>query len=304
MPRPAGWKLKATLAFAAVYIVWGSTYLAMRIGVQYIPPALLSGIRFIAAGVLITVYALVAGQSLPRGWREWRIVAVAAVLLLVGGNFFTVWGLQWIPSNQAALIVACAALWLAALGTLGVHGEPLSRQALIGLVVGLLGVAVLLRPPAEFSLTALWGQLAVLAGSFMWASGSIYAKRTRPKTPPLMSAGLQSLIGGGVLTAGGLVFGENGGWHASWEGVAVLTYLIVFGSLAYVSYVWLVHEVKPAALGTYAYVNPAIAVVLGWWLLDERLDAAQLFGMATILLGVILVSTAHTEEIVQPEARS
>ncbi|HEX7043568.1 MAG TPA: EamA family transporter [Burkholderiales bacterium] len=292
MSRPAGWKLKAAAAFAAVYVVWGSTYLAIRIGVQKLPPALFAGSRFLAAGVLLAAYARFIGQPWPRGGREWRIIAVVGVLLLIGGNGLVVVGSQWIPSNLVALIVATAALWLAGFGTLGPQGEPLSRQALVGLLLGFGGVALLLRPAATLSTEFIWGQAAVLGAAVLWAAGSIYGKRQRPATPPLMSAAMQSLVAGSLLLLAGFAIGEAAAWEWSWGAGATLGYLIVFGSGAFAAYVWLVHQVSPAALGTYAYVNPAIAVVLGWWLLDERLDDLQLLGMATVLAGVVLVSTA------------
>lgn len=301
MTHSRDWKIKAALAFAAVYLVWGSTYLAIRVGVQELPPALFAGMRFLCAGVLLTGYAHFIGQPPPTTFREWKIIAIVGVLLLIGGNGLVVWGSQWVPSNQAALIVATVALWIAGLGTLGRDGQRLPRQAIAGLITGLFGVALLLQPAADITRTMLWGQAAILAAALLWASGTIYAKRTHPGTAPLMSAGLQSLTAGTLLCIFGLLFGEAAAWRWSFNGSAALLYLIVFGAVAYAAYVWLVHHVTPAALGTYAYVNPAIAVVLGWWLLDEQLDGAQLVGMATILAGVLLVSTARSPVSVAPE---
>lgn len=294
MTKPAGWKVKAAVAFATVYVVWGSTYLAIRVGVQHLPPALFAGVRFVAAGVLLALYATLNGQAWPRTWREWKIVTIVGVFLLIGGNGLVVYGSQWIASNQAALIVASVALWIAGLGTLGRNGHPLSRQALVGLVTGLVGVGLLMRPAAEFAPHAVVGQVAILGAAFLWASGTIYARHMQPSTPPFMSAALQSLVAGALLCLIGLATGETDTWQWSWTGGVALLYLIVFGAFAFAAYVWLMHEVTPAALGTYAYINPAIAVVLGWWLLDEELKMAQLLGMTTILLGVILVSTART----------
>lgn len=300
MHKPPGWKLKAVAAFAAVYIVWGSTYLAIRIGVQKLPPALFAGTRFLAAGVLLAAYARLTGQFWPRGTTEWKTIVIVGVLLLIGGNGLVVWGSQWIASNQAALIVATVALWIAGFGTLGPQGQPLPRQALLGLMIGLAGVGLLLKPSADFSTTLLWGQISILGAALLWATGTIYGKRRRPKTLPLMSAAMQSLTAGGLLCAAGWLLGEGEAWTWSWTGNVVLAYLIVFGALAFAAYVWLVHEVTPAALGTYAYVNPAIAVVLGWWVLDEHLGGVQILGMATILVGVVLVSTARAREITEP----
>lgn len=294
MTHTATWKLKAGIAFAAVYLVWGSTYLAIRVGVQHLPPALFAGVRFVAAGALLAIYATAIGQRWPRTWREWKIIVIVGALLLIGGNGLVVWGSQWIPSNQAALIVASVALWIAGLGTLGRNGQPLSRQALTGLIIGLGGVALLMRPTAEFAPHAVAGQIAILGAAFLWASGTTYARHMQPRTAPFMSAALQSLVAGILLCLFGLLTGEAEAWRWSWTGSVTLLYLIVFGAFAFAAYVWLMHEVTPAALGTYAYINPAIAVVLGWWLLDEELKTPQLLGMTTILLGVILVSTART----------
>ena len=308
MPQNRTWRLKVIAAFALVYVVWGSTYLAIRVGVATLPPALFAGARFLAAGLLLAAYARFAGQPFPRARGEWKTIAVAAVFLLVGANGLVVWGEQWVPSNQAALIAATVALWLAGLGALGPQGESFSRRRLSGLLTGFAGVAVLMwpadgfvRPPwmAEvrntqeqfFRLTHFSAQFAILLAGLSWAAGSIYMKRRKPSTPPLMAAAMQSLAAGVLLGAIGFAAGEAGRW--TWEGNALLAllYLIVFGScLAYAAYLWLLHEVSPAVLGTYAYVNPVVAVVLGGWLLGESLNHTQMTGMLVVLLGVLLVS--------------
>ncbi len=288
MLRSPTWKIRVAAAFAVVYLVWGSTYLAIRIGVAELPPLLFAGSRFLAAGVLLALYALAAGQRPPRSAREWHLIVIVGLLLLAAANGLVVWGEQWVPSNQAALIAATTALWLAGLGTLGRHGHQLTRATLTGLLIGLAGVALLLLPRG-----------------FCWAAGSIYAKHRRPATPALMSAALQSLVAGAALVAGGFAAGEAGRW--SWQATEALTalaYLIVFGScLAYAAYLWLLHTVRPALLGTYAYVNPLVAVVLGGWLLEETLGSLQLLGMLVILLGVVLVSRASQRETA-PAARN
>lgn len=284
-------RLKILLAFATVYVVWGSTYLAIRVGVATLPPALFAGARFLAAGVLLAAYAGFAGQHFPRRREEWKTIAVAAVLLLVGANGLVVWGEQWVPSNQAALIAATVALWLAELGALGPQGESFSRRRLTGLLVGFAGVAVLMWPADGFVMEHFSAQVAILLAALSWAAGSIYMKRRKPLTPPLMAAAMQSLVAGVLLGVIGFATGEGGRW--TWEGNALLAllYLIVFGScLAYAAYVWLLHEVSPTALGTYAYVNPAVAVLLGGWLLGESLSHTQMAGMLVVLLGVVLVS--------------
>lgn len=284
-------RLKIVLAFAAVYFVWGSTYLAIRVGVAALPPALFAGARFLAAGLLLTAYARFAGLQFPRGRSEWKTIWVAAVLLLVGANGLVVWGEQWVPSNQAALIAATVALWLAGLGALGSQGETFSRRRLTGLLIGFAGVVLLMWPADGFVLAHFSAQFAVLLAALSWAAGSIYMKRRRPSTPPIMAAAMQSIAAGMLLGAIGIADGEVARWTWNIEALAALAYLIVFGScLAYAAYVWLLHEVSPSALGTYAYINPVVAVALGGWLLGESLNATQMAGMLVILFGVLLVS--------------
>jgi drug/metabolite transporter (DMT)-like permease len=296
-PSPAdpAWRLKAAVAFATLYLVWGSTYLAIRVGVATLPPALFAGARFLLAGVLLAAYALLAGQKLPRTRKEWRTIAVAAVLLLVCANGLVVWSEQWLASNLAALIAATTALWLAALGSLGARGHRLGRQTLAGLILGIFGVALLLVPDGRLPEGYLPAAIAMLAATVAWAAGSIYVRHARPATPPIMSAALQSLLAGAILTLIGLGSGELPRWVWTREAALAVLYLAVFGScFAYAAYVWLLHEVSPAALGTYAYINPLVAVLLGAAWLGETLGSAQFAGMAVILAGVGLVSAASS----------
>jgi len=304
-PHDSSWRWKVILAFAAVYVIWGSTYLAIRVGVLQLPPALFAGARFVVAGLLLALYARMSGQKFPVHRREWRTIAITALLMLVGANGLVVWGEQWVPSNQAALIVATTALWLAGFGALGPHGQQLGRRTVLGLAVGFFGVAVLLLPAHGFVFEHLWAQLAVLAACPSWAAGSMVAKRARLHTPPLMVAALQSLVAGIVFGGIGLATGETMHWSWSPQAMAALAYLIVFGScIAYAAYVWLLHEVSPSALGTYAYINPLVAVVLGWLVLQETLSATQLAGMVVILLGVILVSMTRPKAVTVSNQRA
>ncbi|MEK9133905.1 MAG: EamA family transporter, partial [Pseudomonadota bacterium] len=144
MKHESSWRWKVIIAFTAVYIIWGSTYLAIRVGVQQLPPALFAGARFVIAGILLALYARLSGQKFPVHLREWRTIAITALFMLVGANGLVVWGEQWVPSNQAALIVATTALWLAGFGTLGSHGQKLGPRTVLGLAVGFFGAAMLL----------------------------------------------------------------------------------------------------------------------------------------------------------------
>lgn len=305
MEHDAAWRGKVIIAFAAVYIIWGSTYLAIRVGVQHLPPLLFAGVRFVVAGILLMLYARHRGQNFPRQLHEWRTITITAFFMLVAANGLVVWGEQWVPSNQAALIVATTALWLAGFGVLGPQGHRLGPRTVLGLAIGFFGAAMLLLPDRGFTLEHFWAQLGLLAACPLWAAGSMYAKRCQLTTQPLMIAAMQSLVAGIILSVFGIAGGETARWTWSVEAMASLLYLIVFGScFAYAAYIWLLHEVSPAALGTYAYINPLVAVALGWWVLDETLSAEQMAGTVVILIGVLIVSIARPKALAAPSQRT
>jgi len=284
---------RIAIAFAIIYLVWGSTYLAIRVGVQSLPPWLFAGTRFLAAGILMLAYARLTGARFPAARRDWGTIAVTGLLMLGAGNGLVTWSEQWIESNQAALIVATSALWLAWLGTWGAQGEGLNRLTLLGLGLGFGGVAVLVGSGLRLQVAPPLAYAGLTVAPLAWAAGSVWSRRAPVACPPVMTAALQMLLAGVVMTALGLALGEAGRWAPKPEAWAALVYLVLFGScLAYGAYLWLVHAVPPARLGTYAYVNPAVAVVLGWWLLDEHLDGTQVAGTVIILAGVLLVTWA------------
>lgn len=281
------------LAFAIVYLVWGSTYLAIRIGVHDAPAILFAGLRFLIAAGPMLAYAYWRGARLPRARRDWVVIVITALLMLVGANGLVTWSEQWVPSNQAALLVATSALWMAGFGTLGVGGEPLSRWTLVGLIVGFLGVAVLVGDGLRASAAPWFAYLVLVISPILWAAGSVVSRRHPVGCAPPMTAALQMAITGVVQTGLGLSLGEAAQWHWTTSSTAALLYLAIFGScIGYGAYFWLVHQVTPSQLGTYAYVNPAVAVVLGWLVLDERLSTMQVGGTLIILLSVIAVTLA------------
>lgn len=291
--RAGSQRARIVIAFAILYIVWGSTYLVIRVGVAELPAALFTGVRFLLAGLLLTIWARLRGQDFPADTRAWGNVAVVGFFLFVCANGLVVWSEQWVPSNEAALIVTATALWLALLGTIGRNGHALDRRTVIGLVLGFAGAALLLIPRGDWVPGAAVARVALLAAGLAWAAGSIWWKRAKDRTPLLMAAGLQSLFAGVVLGLAGLISGESARWTWSATGIGAIAYLVVFGScFAYASYVYLLHAVRPALLGTYAYVNPVVAVVLGWLFLGETLIGAQWLGMLVIIAGVVLVSLA------------
>lgn len=290
MPRNAI-TLKLAAAFAVVYVVWGSTYLAIRIAVHDIPPGLLAGIRFVAAGLILGLAAVLRGHRLPRAASEWQVILVMALALVVMGNGLVTWAEQWVPSNQTALIIAGSALWTAWFGTFGPRGTPLTRGARIGLAAGLAGVALLVWPEDLAAGPEILALIAILLSSVAWSAGAIYGRNARLRISPLMFAGAQMLAGGLALTAIGLASGEWQRIRWTPAGIGGFLYLTAFGScIAYGTFIWLINNATPARLGTIAYINPAIATLLGWWILDETLDTMQIVGMIVILFGVVVIA--------------
>lgn len=280
------------IAFAIVYLVWGSTYLVIRIAVHDIPPGLLAGIRFVIAGVILGALALARGERLPASAREWRAVAVMSVAMIVIGNGAVHWAEQFVPSNLTALIISSSALWTAWFGTFGPRAVPLNTGSRIGLAIGMIGVLLLVWPQGEIAGMRIWALGAIVLSSLAWSAGAIYGRGLRLELPPLIFAAIQMLVGGGVLWVIGLSAGqmERVAWTGA--GIAGMLYLTVFGScVAYATYVWLIRHATPARLSTIAYVNPVVAAFLGWLVLDESLDPLQITGTVIILLGVILVAS-------------
>lgn len=285
---------KVVLALATVYLVWGSTYLAIRIGVESTPPYLFASTRFLAAAALLLVYLRAKRLPMPSTASDWRTIVVTSVLLLVGANGLVTWSEQWVASNQAALMVATSALWMAGFGTLGARGESLSLATWGGLMVGFLGVAVLVGDGLLQHSAPATAYLALVISPIFWALGSIYGRRNPLSCPPLVTATFQMLIAGVLMGLIGLAAGEGERWRWTSQSWAAWAYLTVFGScIAYGAYYWLVHNVTPAVLGTYAYVNPAVAVLLGCWLGGESLNKLQVIGTGVILVGVVLVTLSQ-----------
>ncbi len=280
-------------AFAAVYLIWGSTYLFIRIAVETMPPLLMAGVRFVVAGgVLLAITSRMAGAARdPVGWPQWRATAIAGGLLLAGGNGGVSFGEQYVASGVVALLIATVPLFVALLGALAL-GVRLRRPAVAGIAIGLLGTAVLLRPGSAGS-TDTAHMLLVLASPLCWAAGSLYATRGRLPRRALVATGMEMLCGGALLIVLALATGEAAAVHvdrismASWLSVL---YLIVFGSLvAFSAYVWLLTKVTTTAVSTYAYVNPLVAVLLGWAVLGERITAQTLIAGALIVVAVALI---------------
>jgi len=279
------------LAFATIYVVWGSSYAATKFVVTDLPPLLAAGTRFTIAGLLLGLVAMLRGDRLPSGGREWRHCLAMAFFMVVASAGTNIVAMPHVTSSESALLNASGALWIALLGALGSRGHALAPRSLLGLTLGFVGVAILIWPRGGFELGNLGWQLAIVLACLSWAIGTVYYRYAQPTTPALMFVALQMLAGGLVMAAAGLAHGDLADWHFTWRGYGGLAYLVVFSScLAYTAFAYLIHRTTPARLGTYAYVNPAIAALVGWLLLGERLSGLQLLGMVVILAGVVLVT--------------
>jgi drug/metabolite transporter (DMT)-like permease len=284
-------RAKLIICFATVYLVWGSTYLAASIGVNALPPLLFGGFRFLCAGVLLALTAVALGQRFELDAAEWRHLAVVAVGSVFIPNSCTNWALQHVASNQTAILNASAALWIALLATRGRRAHALDRRTLIGLVAGFAGTVLIIWPRDSVVLANLDMQLLILFAVFVWSATTVYIRNAHSKLGLLAFSAIQMFLGGVMMTATGLAIGEAERWHWSMPGLLSMAYLTVASScLAYTAYSWLARNTTPAMVGTYSYVNPAIAAVLGWWFLSEQLGANQLVGMAVMFAGVALVS--------------
>lgn len=278
-------------AFASVYLIWGTSFAVTKIMVLSTPPLLAGSLRFLLAGTVLLAVTQWRGASLPTHCREWRHVAVMAVLQVTGSAGLNILAAQHIPSNQAALLNASGSLWIPVLGALGRRGDPIGRRVALGLATGFLGVALLLWPRDGYALDTLPWQGVVLLACLNWSIGTIYYRRTTVATPMPVVLALAMLTGGVLLGVTGLLFGEWHRLHLGGAGVLAIGYLALLNScLAYSAYVFLMERTTPARLATYGYVNPAIAAITGWILLGEALTARQLAGMTVILVSVIAVT--------------
>ena len=285
------------LAFLAVYTIWGSTYLAIRFAVATMPPFLMAGVRFLIAGAILYLWLRLRGAERPK-LIHWRSALVIGGLLLLGGNGGVSWAEVHVPSGLAALLVAAVPLWMALFDWIRPGGVRPTGLTLLGLVIGFAGVA-LLASQAESSGTGpqLIGILALLVATCCWALGSLYARGAPMPSMPLLGTGMEMLAGGAVLVLVAGITGEFGQVHfaaISLKSLLALVFLILFGSLiGYSSYVWLLRHVSAARVSTYAYVNPVVAVFLGWAFASEPITWVTLVSAAVIISSVALITVSR-----------
>lgn len=277
-------------AFLAVYLIWGSTYLAIRVTVETLPPFLTSAARFLAAGALMAGWAWFRGAPLPTA-SQWRAAFLVGGLLLLGGNGGVVFAVSRIPSGVVAVLVATVPLWFAIL-------DRRERTPLAPLALGFLGIVLLVGPSAlgVGDLDPL-GAVVVLLGSVCWAAGSLKSRTAGLPADPTMATGLQMLAGGALLAGAGLAAGEAPfPLDISPRALLAVVYLVVFGSLVgFSAYVWLLRHVPTRYVGTYAYVNPVIAVLLGWAFAGETLATMDMVAIGVVLTSVVLLVAGRRE---------
>jgi drug/metabolite transporter (DMT)-like permease len=275
---------------SVVYFVWGSTYLAIRFGVETMPPLLMAGSRFLLAGGILYAWLRLKGAPRPQA-ADWKSATFLGALLLLGGNGLVTWAEQWLPSGVAALIITTTPLWMMLFDWLLFHGPRPRAIVWAGVVLGFAGVTLLVQPQSgDDSSPWLWAVLAMCAAPV----GSLFAQRARRLDPPLLNTALQMLCGGGLMFAVGLARGEAGDFDLaavslrSWLSFA---YLVVFGSLlAFTTYMWLLRVARPSVVATYAYVNPLVAVFLGAAIGGETMTAYVWLATVMIVGAVVLIT--------------
>ena len=301
---------KLVLCLGTIYLVWGSSFVFTKIAVANLPAALFAGIRFVTAGVLLALVAeFYGGSRLPTRLIEWRHVTIAGFFMVFVSNGLNTWAMQYIPSNESALLNGTSAFWIAGLGVFGRRGHPLTRSAILGLVIGFVGAVLMLIPKAPLFSKGSLAQLGVLTACASWSLGTLYYRSINTQLNFMMFMALQMLIGGLMLLALALSRGDSMHWPPNTPGLISLLYLTFLSSgLAYTAYGWLTMNTTPTLIGTYSYVNPAIAALLGWLVLHEHLSGLQLIGMAVIIVGVCILtlpggSLTDPKTLAEPKAQ-
>ena len=302
--RPATWKL--LLAFAIIYFVWGSTFLAIRVGVEQVPPFLLAALRFLAAGLILFAWMRLRGSHMP-GLRQWAGASLLGFLIFVVDYGCLFWAERKVPSGVAAVVLATIPVFITLLEILILRTLRLTFRLGAALLVGIGGVAVLMTRSFSLGERPLdrAGVLALLLAAFSWSVATILSRKvTLPDSKP-MSAAAQMLTGGVQLLILTAVSGELAGFHfraVSWNAWLALVYLIVAGSIiGFTAYVWLLHYESPTKVGTYAYVNPVVAVAVGYLLGGESIGLRTVFGTALVMVSVVAINlmpkqTANTTD--------
>ena len=278
-------KIRVIIALIAVYISWGSTYLAIRIALQELPPFFMMGIRFFLVGVLLYVYLRLRGAPIPNG-IQWLNSTIIGALLFLGGSAGIAYAEQWVPSGMAAIVIATTPLWTVLFT--GIWNEWPTRSEWIGLILGFTGI-MLLHFEGDLRATPL-GAAALLVSAASWAFGSAWSRQLiLPKGQ--MTGAVQMIMGGAIVLFASNIMGERLDVVPTWRSLSAVLYLAIFGSLVgFTAYIYLLNRVRPALATSYAYVNPIFAVALGVWLGGEKMTVVGLSAMLIILTGVVIVA--------------
>lgn len=293
------------VALLTIYIVWGSTYLAIRIGLDGWPPFLLAGSRFVTAGLVLLLVGYWRGEPLPQSWPQLRTVVISGLLMLTIGNAGVVWAELYVASGMTAVIVATVSLWMMALEALRPGGERMTWAKFGGAIVGLVGVAVLMAPHLSNGQNgkAFLGQIVLLGSSLSWAIGSIYSRHAPIPKSNIMGSGVQMLAAGIALfiMAGSTgEFAQFDSTRALGAPLLALLYLITLGScVAFTAYTWLLRHTSPALASTYAYVNPLVAVMLGALVLNEPVTRWLIAGTVLVISSVFVIQQARMRLVAQ-----
>lgn len=289
-------KARSWAALIAVYLVWGSTYLAIRFTIETIPPFLSAGIRFLISGAILYFWRRLSGDSAPKK-VEWRSAAIIGLLLLLGGNGGLVWAEQRIPSGIASLFIATTPLWMALIDALRPGGVRANRLTWLGVLVGFTGIALLANPWQSHTVSPALdplGMAVLVLAALSWSIGSLYSRKASLPSSSLMGTGMEMLVGSVGLFAFGTLTGEWSQFHLATvtiRSMGGLIYLILFGSLiGFVSYTWLLRNAPTPIVSTYAYVNPVVALFLGSIIAGEILDGQDILSSLIVLSGVILIT--------------
>ncbi|MBZ5627973.1 MAG: EamA family transporter [Acidobacteriia bacterium] len=302
MPHERQHRLRVALAFALVYVFWGSTYLGIGIAVEHIPPLLMTGTRFLIAGLLMLAWCAFTGRKIRVTLSEVVRLGIIGALLLSVANPVLARAEEIVPTGLAALIVSMTPLWFLLIDTWMFRGDHVSRRGTIGLLLGIAGIVVLLWPKlrdmssSPLDRRVLLAALTLPLASFAWALGSALSKRWQEGIDAFAATGWQMAIAGGLNLCLALALGDPARAHWTRAGIGAIAYLIVFGSwVGYSAYIWLLQNVPMPKVATYAYVNPVVAVFLGWLVLRETVDRYILAGSVIIVGAVALVTSAKVK---------
>jgi drug/metabolite transporter (DMT)-like permease len=291
-------RLKVVLAFACVYIIWGSTYLAIRFAIETIPPLLMAGLRFLVAGVLLYAWIVLRGEARRPTGEQWKAAWLLGALFFLGGNGGVTWAEQRVPSGLAALMVATIPFWIVLFDWTRRGGRRPAPRILIGVAAGFAGVGLLVGTPGAGTGMDPVGAAVLVVAPICWAFGTVASRRLAHPSSHLQSGAMQMLAGGVALCVAGLLTGEASRLHpaaVSARSLLAFLYLVFAGSIvAFSAYNWLLPTTTPARVGTYAFVNPTVAVFLGWALAGETFGSNTLVAGALILAGVVLIVSSRS----------